>query len=71
MPLLGAPLPSCLDGEAFPIIGTSYYVAPEVLEKNYHESCDIWSLGVILYLMLTGVPPFNGLGDEDIHAKVK
>lgn len=53
------------------MLGTSYYIAPEVLERNYDESCDIWSLGVIMYLMLTGVPPFNGEDDEEILAKVR
>lgn len=53
------------------VIGTSYYVAPEVLERNYDESSDLWSLGVIMYLMLTGVPPFNGEDDEEILAKIR
>ena len=70
VPLLNASLPT-MDGEAMPIIGTSYYIAPEVLERNYDELCDIWSLGAILYIMLTGVPPFNGATDEEIYAKVK
>ena len=53
------------------VLGTSYYIAPEVIDRNYDERCDIWSLGVILYLMLTGVPPFNGENDDEILAKVK
>jgi calcium-dependent protein kinase len=52
-------------------IGTSYYIAPEVLEKNYNEKCDIWSAGAILYIMLSGIPPFQGKTDPEIFKKVK
>lgn len=35
-------------------------MAPEMVGKKYNEKCDIWSAGVILYIMLSGEPPFNG-----------
>jgi calcium-dependent protein kinase len=53
------------------ISGTPYYIAPEVLFEKYDEKCDIWSCGIILYIILCGYPPFNGENDSEILAKIK
>ena len=52
-------------------IGTSYYLAPEVIAENYDEKCDIWSCGIILYILLCGYPPFNGLSNNDIYRAIR
>ncbi|GAW79315.1 calcium-dependent protein kinase 4 [Plasmodium gonderi] len=52
-------------------IGTAYYIAPDVLHGTYDEKCDIWSCGVILYILLSGCPPFNGSNEYDILKKVE
>ena len=49
----------------------SYYLAPEILNADYDERCDIWSLGVILYILLSAAPPFDGENDKDILKSVK
>lgn len=51
--------------------GTSYYIAPEVLNKYYDERCDVWSIGVMLYILLSGKPPFDGDDDNEITEQVK
>ena len=52
-------------------VGSSLYVSPEVLAGNYNEKCDIWSAGIIIYILLSGEPPFYGPNDDTIYAKIK
>ena len=52
------------------ILGTPYYVAPEVLKGEYDEKCDIWSIGAVTYLLLCGEPPFTGNSNNEIFKKI-
>lgn len=52
-------------------IGSPFYIAPEVLNHEYNNKCDIWSIGVILYFLLTGYQPFYSRTREDLFEKIK
>ena len=51
-------------------VGTPYYVSPEVLRGVYGTECDIWALGVMLYIMLCGNPPFDGNTEKQVYHKI-
>ena len=53
------------------IIGSLKYMAPEVFEGKYDEKCDIWSCGVILYILVMEDYPFNGKDDKEVIKKIK
>jgi len=54
-------------------VGTPYYVAPEVIERgqDYDQACDVWSLGVLLFMMLSGRPPFDAETDRGILSAIR
>lgn len=52
-------------------VGTSYYIAPEAIITQYNEKCDLWSIGIVCFMLLSGKPPFDGKTDKDIIRKVR
>ena len=52
------------------ILGTPYYMAPEVLKGDYNEKCDIWSIAAITYYLITGTEPFKGDTSNQIFSRI-
>lgn len=52
-------------------LGTPYYVSPEVLQGKYDKGCDMWSIGVITFVLLSGEPPFHGKNAAELFKKIK
>lgn len=51
-------------------VGTPMYMAPEVIQGRYDEKCDIWSLGVLLFTLLSGHRPFHGETKEELYDNI-
>jgi calcium-dependent protein kinase len=52
------------------LFGTPYYMAPEIFKKDYTEKCDVWSCGILLYLLLCGYPPFKAKSMKELEKKI-
>ena len=52
------------------VIGSAYYIAPEVLQRGYGPQCDVWSIGVIMYITLCGRPPFFGRTESAVFGNI-
>ena len=52
------------------VLGTAYYMAPEIFTQSYDEKVDVWACGVIAFILLSGHPPFNAATDPEIHQKI-
>ena len=53
------------------VVGTPYYVAPEVIDGRYTNMCDMWSIGVLLFNMLIGKYPFTGAEMDELFHRIK
>ncbi len=53
------------------LVGSAYYIAPEVIQKKYNSKCDLWSCGVIMFVLLTKKPPFGGRTDAVIMQNIQ
>eukprot|EP00803_Ostreobium_quekettii_P003177 evm.model.scf_1105.4 EVM.evm.TU.scf_1105.4 scf_1105:28267-31780(+) len=52
------------------LVGSKFYIAPEVLKRSYSHQADVWSSGIVMYLMLTGLPPFLGDTTHEVFDKI-
>ena len=59
------------NGTASGVYGTSFYMAPELLSASYNEKCDIWSIGIIMYILLTNTLPYSGKSDHQILSSIQ
>lgn len=60
------PIKNCLSG----IVGSAYYIPPEMITGTYSEKCDMWSCGVVMFMLLSHYPPFEGNSNQEILDKI-
>ena len=65
----GTSIISSENNQLYSLVGTPYYLAPEVVNRSYSKSCDVWSLGIILYFILIGLHPFRGRTTKTVFTK--
>jgi calcium-dependent protein kinase len=52
-------------------VGTPYYIAPEIFKRKYNKAVDVWSCGIIMYTLLSGMTPFCGVNDDEIFENIQ
>lgn len=53
------------------VIGSFYFIAPEVFDRKYNEKCDLWACGIIMYILLSARLPFNGITEKEIIENIQ
>ena len=53
------------------MFGSLYYIAPEVFDEVYNEKCDVWSCGVIMYILLCGRSPWSSISADGLKEAIK
>ena len=53
------------------LVGSPYFISPELIKGNYSKKSDMWSLGVMLFLFLSGWYPFNGTTEEEVFRSIQ
>ena len=53
------------------LVGSPFYVAPEVLNAQYGKECDLWSLGIMMFTMIAGTYPFYGRTNQELFNAIK